>query len=146
MRPTRGQVWRFNGGTEGVIASANSMSVSVYVGPVGYMIPIGDVDLVFGRAVQLSSDEYPQPKHGDPGFRRDCRCAVCETAAATRVQLRMAAFTPEFKDSENVTQAEADAAVIEVIATERQPQPGTIVAEQKSSRRGGKRKHNPEVK
>ena len=141
-RPARGEVWRFRDGSEGVVSSCNTMSTTVYVGPAAYMIPVGDVDLVFGHAARV-----------DQATEASARAA----AVADVFALGPAVFPPPakakhdttlitYKDPANVTQAEHDAVVSAALAEVRQPATGTITIVAEPSRRGRKRKSDTEVK
>ena len=170
QKPARGEVWRFRDGTEGVVTSCNTMSTTVYVGPAAYMIPVGDVDLVFGHAARvddaaeaaahaaaIAAVVAPGPavfrvKHGTAERWDVCECEDCVTAKQAAVVTIVDGTSPPvlavYKDPANVTQAEHDAMLMAAIADAQMAGKSsiTITADPPASRRGRKRKSDTEVK
>lgn len=57
----RGQRWRFCDGREGIVASANTVSVTVYVGPRSLTIPVGDLRYAFDGASLVVAETPATP-------------------------------------------------------------------------------------
>lgn len=57
----RGQRWRFGDGSEGIVASANTVSVTVYVGPRSLTIPVGDLCYAFDGASLVVAETPATP-------------------------------------------------------------------------------------
>ncbi len=135
LQPERGQRWRFADGREGAVASANALSVVVYIGPQAFTVPRGDVDVVFADAVLAGED-----KPADAPTRLEVLVERLAAAVERLAAGPVAGATPPppaQRDPARPTEVPVPAPAAEEVAVHAEPEaPAPVVAEARPQPQG----------